>query len=79
MGTLLGRKEIHSGNSNGEKCKHTFSWIRDKELITDACTYIKAQDDSICFKSKKKIKLIIYYNKDGFVQACAVCTQLYKN
>ena len=27
--------------------KHTFSWIEDKELITDVCNYIKAQDDSM--------------------------------
>lgn len=30
------------------KNKHIFSWMENKKLITDACTYIKAQDDSKC-------------------------------
>lgn len=29
------------------KNKYTFSWIEDKELITDVCTYIKAQGDNM--------------------------------
>ena len=35
------------------KNKDIFSWMEDKELITDICTYIKAQGDSMDKQSTK--------------------------
>ena len=32
--------ETQAGKNN-----YTFSWMEDEELITDVCTYIKAQGD----------------------------------
>lgn len=42
------------------KNKYMFFQIKNKELITDVCTYIKTQDDSIKKQSIKKIKKYKY-------------------
>lgn len=33
--------------TKAKKNKYIFSWREDKELITDVCTYIKVQSDSM--------------------------------